>query len=163
MWEDRVCNQFFVWLEASVVFWVLVWCVGILRCLWWRVPMSFETQRPHFSIWMTVASLFNLNGSGLTFQFKMAVTLFEGLQGINRVFGTTIIVCCPERDGWTADMIAFSDLWMRQGSICGETREGSELDFWLNQKGLVKTMGLTDTEGRGNQKPDKSSTGMRLC
>ena len=42
MWEDRVCNQFFVWLEASVVFWVLVWCVGILRCLWWRVPMSFE-------------------------------------------------------------------------------------------------------------------------
>ena len=42
MWEDRVCNRFFVWLEASVVFWVLVWCVDILKCLKWRVPMSFE-------------------------------------------------------------------------------------------------------------------------
>ena len=39
-----VCEKtrFFVWLEASVVFLVLVWCVDILKCLWWCMPMSFE-------------------------------------------------------------------------------------------------------------------------
>ena len=42
MWEARVWTRFFVWLEASVVFLVLVWCVDILKCLWWRVPLGFE-------------------------------------------------------------------------------------------------------------------------
>ena len=30
MWEDRVCNRFFVWLEDSVVFWVLVYPYAVL-------------------------------------------------------------------------------------------------------------------------------------
>ena len=33
-----------------------------------------------------------------------------------------------------------------QGSIWGETRGGSELDFCLNQRGSVETMGLTNPQ-----------------